>query len=409
MITLNINPKIILPIYRPDLSDYTHRYQVFMGGAGSGKSYYVAQKIIIKALSSKRRILIIRKYGTTIRDSVWNQFESILSDWNIYTSCKVNVSIFKIELPNCSEIIFKGMDDSEKIKSINNITDIFIEEASELSLEEVTQLDLRLRGNAEDLQMYFAYNPVSKANWTYIRYHSPEAIIPENTKIIKSTYKDNPYLSKEYIESLESLISNNRQYYNVYVLGEYCSMDKMVYSNWKVEDFDKNTIIGTNSTGLDFGYTDPTSLIFIKVDGNILYILDEYYESNVLNDKIYAAIIYKQLHKSRIIADAADPRSIAELKKLGILRIEPAKKGADSIAFGIQKISQYQIIVHPSCINTIIELENYSYKKDKQTGEYTSEPIGEYNHLMDALRYAMEPFSQPDRKLKTMSKTSFGF
>jgi phage terminase large subunit len=302
------------------------------------------------------------------------------------------------------------MDDSEKIKSINNITDIFIEEASELSLEEVTQLDLRLRGNAEDLQMYFAYNPVSKANWTYIRYHSPEAIIPENTKIIKSTYKDNPYLSKEYIESLESLISNNRQYYNVYVLGEYCSMDKMVYSNWKIEDFDKNTIIGTSCVGLDWGFThDPTALIASIVDeqNKIIYIHDEFYQKGMLNDKIANIIKYKGYSKSRIVADCAENKSIAELKRDGITRIEASYKGGDSVNHGIQRVQQYQIIVHPSCTFTIAELENYCYIKDKISGEYLNKAIDKYNHLMDALRYSIQILGKT-HKLKTMSKKILG-
>jgi phage terminase large subunit len=406
---IEIDPAIILPIYRDDLSDYSHRYQIFMGGAGSGKSFYVAQKLIIKALFFKRRILVVRKVGTTIRDSVWDQFTSTLSKWNLLPYCTVNVSIFKITLPHGSEIIFKSMDDSEKIKSINNITDIFIEEASELDAEEVTQLDLRLRGQADNLQMYLAYNPVSKANWTYIRYHSPEAIIQDNTKIITSTYKDNPYLSKEYIDSLEALINTNRNYYNVYVLGQYCSLDKLIYTNYTIKDFDYRQINGTNIVGLDWGFTnDATTLIQSIAIEDTIYIYSEHYQTGMLNNDIAKLLKYKGLAKSLIIADSAEPKSIEEVKREGIPLIKPALKGPDSVRAGIQKLQQYKLVVHPSCTNTIIELENYSYKKDKNTNEYTNEPIDKYNHCLDALRYSIQILGT-DRKLKTMSKTAWGF
>ena len=132
-INLNISKKIFNDAYFPYLLDYSHRYEVYYGGAGSGKSVFVCQKLIVKACNSKRKILVIRKYGTTLKDSVFQLIVDILKKWQLYKYCKVNLSTYTITLPNESVFLFKGLDDSEKIKSITDITDIFCEECTELS------------------------------------------------------------------------------------------------------------------------------------------------------------------------------------------------------------------------------------------------------------------------------------
>ena len=407
-IQLNIKRKSFLPVYLPYVRDYKNRYEVYYGGAGSGKSVFIAQKLLIKACSSKRKILVIRKYGTSVRDSVYQLIIDMLKKWGLYNYCKINQSIFMITLPNGSVFLFKGLDDSEKIKSITDITDIWCEEATELSEEEFTQLDLRLRARIENLQIFVSFNPVSKANWVYNRWFSDKKVC-DNTLIIHTTYKDNHFLPKEYIDSLENTIKTNPTYYKIYVLGEFCSLEKLVYNNWKVEEFNHVDIKGQLLVGLDFGFVNDTAALIASIldeEHKRIYIFKEWGDTNKTNPELARIIKSLGFSKSVIIADSAEPKSIVEIKREGIPKIKESVKGKDSVIHGIQKLQQYELIVHPDCTETITEFENYSWKKDKKTGEYTNEPVDSFNHFLDALRYSIQ--SADKGKLKTMNKSKLG-
>lgn len=160
------------------LTDYSHRQEVYYGGAGSGKSYGAAQKVLLKAMNRRRKVLVVRKVGVTLRDSIFQLFLDLLVEAGILQSCVVNRTDMRITLPNGSMLLFKGLDDREKIKSITGITDIVIEEATELTEDDFTQLDLRLRPPDPDPQIYLMFNPVSKANWVYAHFFldPPEGI-----------------------------------------------------------------------------------------------------------------------------------------------------------------------------------------------------------------------------------------
>lgn len=308
--------------------------------------------------------------------------------------CSVNKTDLTITLPNGSEIIFLGADDPERIKSFLNPAILWYEEISECKDEnEFDQLVLRIRSPYYKNQIFLSLNPTSKSSFVYKRWFASGAQISDDTYILKTTYKDNKFLPKDYIDNLEHLISTNDAFYRIYTLGEWTSLDKLVYNNWKVEDFSRDEISGTHAVGLDWGFVnDPSAIVDSVIDEekNIIYICREKCFTDKTNDQI--AVILKEmgLAKSLIIGDSAEPKSIAELKKSGILHIRPSVKGPDSIIHGIQKIMQYQIIVHPSCVHTIEELENYAWKKDKKTGEYINEPEDAWNHCLDALRYSMQ-------------------
>ncbi len=196
------------------------------GGAGSGKSHFVMQKVILKCLQYKRKLLVVRKVGNTLKDSVWAMCLKLLYQMPAVIK-SINKSDFTIELINGSVILFKGFDDPEKIKSIEGITDIVVEEASELTEDDFDQLDLRLRAKSGMLQIHLMFNPVSKANWVYKRFF--ENGTPEDTVIIHTTYKDNPHLPKEYINSLLRLERTNPAYFKIYVLGDFATLDKLVF------------------------------------------------------------------------------------------------------------------------------------------------------------------------------------
>ena len=383
--------KWILPVYWPYVRDYSTRFNVYYGGAGSGKSHFVSQKIILKILQYKRKLLVVRKVGNTLKDSVWAMFLKLLYQMPAVIKT-INKSEYTIELINGSVILFKGFDDPEKIKSIEGITDIVVEEASELTEDDFDQLNLRLRADCGMLQIHLMFNPVSKANWVYKRFF--ENGTPEDTVIIHTTYKDNPYLPQEYIDSLLRLERTNPAYFKIYVLGAFATLDKLVFPVKTVrivsEEETKDLLFWI---GMDFGYTnDPTAITWGYVDQakKILYITGEYNKRGMTNDVIATTITDLGFAKERIIADAAEPKSIAELKKLGLNRVVGAVKGPDSVKNGIDRLQRYDIIIDERCTNTIEEFDNYTWTKDKKTGEYINQPVDSFNHHIDSIRYGTQ-------------------
>ena len=405
---IKIDKKCVCPAYRAYLFDYNHKFEVYYGGAGSGKSHFIAQKLVLKALQSKRKILVVRKVGATLKDSVFqclcDFIVQIFKD-NI-SLCTINQTPPKIHLPNGSVFLFRGLDNPEKIKSIMGITDIWVEEATELTQNDFSQLILRMRAKTLNNQILISFNPVSKSNWVYRQwFEEPDKNTPD-TFILKTTYKDNPFLPDDYIRSLEDMRTSNPIYFKIYADGDFATLSKLVYTNWTKGIYDEEDLsTGKLIIGLDFGFVnDKTALVaslYFKAN-NTLYIFDEYGDTGLTNDRIARIIKEKGYAKSDIIADSAEPKSIAELKQQQIYRIRESKKGPDSILHGIQKLQQLKIIVNPKCTQTIEELENYSWKKDKD-GNYINEPLGCFNHCLDALRYSIQLIDFKS-KIKTLHK-----
>lgn len=392
------------------LTDYSHFTEVHYGGGSSGKSHGVVQKVVLKALQDwkyPRKILWLRKVGATIADSLFQDVKGCLVYFKIWDYCEWNKTDNRITLPNGAVFLFKGMDNSEKIKSIKGISDVVMEEASEFHLNDYTQLTLRLRERKHlNKQIFLMFNPVSKLNWVYKYFFTGEP--HKNTLIQQSSYKDNKFLDEMTRQNLEDLASRNPAYYKIYALGEFATLDKLVFPKHTEKLISPDEVKHLPSYfGLDFGYiNDPSALIHVKIDtrNKKLYIVDEYVKTGMLNDEI--ANVIKQLGyaKERITADSAEKKSIAEIKRKGIERIKPAMKGADSIMSGIQFISQFDIIVDERCTKTIEELNNYTWKKDKNTDEYYNEPVDTYNHSIDALRYAVEELMLKDKQGKKDAK-----
>lgn len=395
------------------LTLYDTKTIVFYGGAGSGKSKFAVQRAVYKALKFPNRLcLVVRKVSSTLRDSIFAEFKSVLSQYKIIHLCDIKESYLTITLPNGSQFLFKGMDDPEKIKSISGLDDIIIEEATELSLQDYSQLCLRLRSLTCYNQMVLMYNPTSKNNWVYKTFHEGE--LPPSCLVVHTTYLDNKFLPQSYIDSLEDMKRTNPDYYTIYALGKFASLGKTVYTNYTIEEFNYMQIIkngGRAYFGLDWGYTnDPTAFIACVVQEaeKKIYIFDEHYEKSMVNEEIADMIYLKGFAKEVITGDSSEPKSIEELRRRGIRRIKGARKGNDSIVHGIQFIQQYQLVIHPSCKNFIIEIENYAWRKNDSTGEYYNKPIDDYNHLMDAFRYAIEELI-PRGKITSISKKLLGF
>ena len=392
-----ISKKLFNDAYLPSLEDYSHRFGVFYGGAGSGKSHFVVQKMVLKYLKyPNRKCLVIRKVSNTLRDSIFALFKSVLGDWKLYGQCEIRETLLTIDLPNGSQFIFKGLDENEKIKSIANIDDIIVEECTELTLDDFTQLNLRLRSKNVFNQLVCMFNPVSKSNWVYNMWFN-EAIPynHDNTVILHTTFKDNKFLPADYIAALLEMEITNFTYYKIYALGEFATLDKLIFTKWKEQCFDYREILKGNSNveavfAVDFGYTnDPTAFVCVlidKIDKN-LWIFDEFQEKGLTNDEIAKRITDMGFRKEKIIGDSAEPKSIEELKRNGLERVCGATKGKDSILNGIQYIQQFNVIIHSKCNYIIDEFRNYTWKKDKNN-IYINTPIDKFNHGIDALRYA---------------------
>ena len=410
-ITININKKGILPVYRPYLEDFGFRYNVYYGGRGSGKTIFCFDKLLIKGLKEKRNILLMRKTTVSCKYSVWKELKDAVSRMGLtayfifYESdysaiCKLNGTTFKC----------LGLDQAERIKGYSQVSDVLLEEATEFTPEDVDLIDGTVRSIQYKLplQLYFTFNPISKQNWVFKRFGFDTGIVPPNTFILKTTYLDNPYLSKDYIERMENMKKTNPARWKIEALGDFATLDRLIYNNWKVEEFDYNNIKGQLLVGLDFGFSVDKSAITASIldePNKRIYVFKEWGETNKTNADLVQVITALGFSKSVIIADSAEPKSIAEIKSGGIQKIRPAKKGPDSIRSGIQKLLEYEIILHPDCEGLRIELENYAWKKDKQTGEYINEPLQNgFDHYLDALRYSLQCAST---KLKSIDKNLF--
>ncbi|MEG3234993.1 PBSX family phage terminase large subunit [Streptococcus suis] len=377
------------------LYDYSTFTEVHYGGASSGKSHGVIQKVVFKACQDwkhPRKILFLRKVGATVYDSIFEDVKQCLESWDLLDKCKVNKSAYRIELPNGAQFIFKGLDNPEKIKSIKAVSDVVMEEASEFTLDDYTQLTLRLRDRKhKQKQIYLMFNPVSKVNWVFNAFFVKR---PKNTVIYQTTYKDNRFLDDVTRENIEELANRNEAYYKIYALGEFATLDKLVFPKYERKLLNKDNMRHLPSYfGLDYGFiNDPSAFLHVKIDDKArkLYIVEEYVRKNLTNDKISEAIKDLGYAKEEIRADSAEKKSNQELRNSGIPRIIDAKKGPGSVMQGIQYILQYDIVVDERCVKTIEELENYTWKKDKATNEYINEPVDSYNHCLDAVRYAIQ-------------------
>ena len=404
-INLNLKKELFIPTFFPLLLDYSHRWEFYCGSAGSGKSYSIAQKIIIRCCKEPIKVLVCRRYATTLRNSCFSLFKEILTKWKLTKYVKIKETDMSITFPNGSKIIMIGLDTEEKLLSLNNISTVWVEEAYEVERDKVEQLNLRMRGAANDQQIILSWNPISKLSWLYdFTVDNP----PENSIYHHSTYKNNPFLNAEYIAALDEMETRNPQKYRIYGLGEWgVDSTGLVFQNWRVEDFNHEEIDGQLLVGLDFGYIHDISAItaslLVESEGRI-YIFREYGATGKTNKELAAVIKAMGFSKSVIIADCAEQKSIDEIKAEGIAKIKACSKGKGSIIHGIQKLQNYQIIIHPSCVGVIEEFENYTFKKDKVSGLYTNEPIDFFNHHIDSIRYSLECAKT---KLKTFDKNLF--
>lgn len=408
-IQLRLASRLFVPKFYPLLFDYQHRHQVFMGSAGSGKSYFIAEKIIVRCCKEPIKVLVCRRYGSTLRNSCFSLFKEVLEKWKLTPYVRIRETDFNIKFPNGSEIIHLGLDDEQKLLSINNISTVWIEEAFEITREVAEQLDLRMRGSAANQQIIYSFNPISRSSWLYdFCVNNP----PESFVFHHSTYKDNPFLPAEYVKSLDEMETRNPNKYRVYGRGEWgVDSEGLVITNWLTQEFDPMELASSgleHRAGMDLGWIDPSAIVDSLYDreNGVIYVFNEFYKSGCQLQELSDAIGAMNLKRIKLFVDSAEPRAITYFKQQGI-NATACSKGPNSVRTGLMFLQDHKIIVHPKCKNLIDNLENFSYIKSKQTGEWTEDTTHEWSHAIDALRYAYSDI-YTQTKMKTLNKSALG-
>lgn len=394
------------------------RYRVVKGSRASKKSKTTALWIIYHMMKYKdSNTLVVRKVFRTLKDSCYSDLKWAIHRLNVdhLWNCKES----PLELtyaPTGQKILFRGLDDPLKVTSITvdagALCWMWIEEAYEvMSEDDFDMLDESIRGECPPhlwKQITLTFNPWNERHWLKRRFF--DAPDPD-VLALTTTYMCNEWLDQKDLALFEKMKANNPRRYAVAGLGGWGVVDGLVYENWREQPFEliskneymtldeaskqsKNWVFREDVVtrcGLDFGYTnDPTAspIMFLDIKNGRLYIWDELYETGLSNRKIYERLCSMGYGKELYTADSAEPKSIDELRYLG-MRVKGAKKGRDSISNGTQWIQNLQIIVHPRCVNFLTEISNYSWDKDK-FGKKLNTPIDSFNHLMDAMRYGLE-------------------
>lgn len=377
------------------------RYRVVKGSRASKKSKTTALWFIWNMMKyPEANTLVIRKTFRTLKDSCYKELKWAVKRLKVEHLWDFTLSPLEATYkPTGQKIYFRGLDDPLKVTSIavdvGCLCWMWIEEAYEIMKEDdFNILDESIRGETPPglfKQITITFNPWNERHWLKKRFFdNPD----EDTLAITTNYLCNEWLDAADLKVFETMKKNNPRRYAVAGLGGWGIVDGLVYENWREEAFSLSDIKNCESAfGLDFGYTnDPSAFFcgFIDVQNKKLYVWDEIYQKGMSNRRIYDAITEAGYNKERITGDSAEPKSIDELKGYG-LRIKGAEKGKDSITNGIQWIQDLEIIIHPRCVNFLTEISNYTWDKDK-FGTKLNVPIDDFNHLMDAMRYALEKF-----------------
>lgn len=399
-------------IYLPDIVgkgykeywNFKGRYRVCKGSRASKKSKTTALWYIYNLMKyPNSNLLVVRKTYSTLKNSCYTELKWAIHRLGVDAFFSWTLSPLEITyLPTGQKIYFRGLDDPLKITSITvdvgSLCWAWIEEAYEITSEaDFDMLNESIRGEVEDglfKQITLTFNPWNDRHWLKRKFFdNPD----EDTLAITTNYTCNEWLDEADLQVFETMKEKNPRRFQVAGLGNWGIVDGLVYENWKEQEFnveDVRTATTTSVFGLDFGYTNDPSALFcgiLDVKAKKLWVFDEMYEKALSNKDIYNNIMQMGFVKEQIIADCAEPKSIDELKYYGLRRIQGAKKGKDSINNGIQWIQELEIIVHPRCVNFLTEISNYQWDSDK-FGNKVNKPIDCFNHLMDAMRYALEKY-----------------
>ena len=385
------------------------RYRVVKGGKASKKSSTTALWYIYHLMKyPDANLLVVRAVHRTHADSTYAQLRWAIRRLGVEHLWRAGKEPLELcYLPTGQRILFRGMDNVEKLASTTvergYLCWVWIEEAYEIATEaDFDKLDLSVpRGELPKplfKQTTLTFNPWDENHWLKRRFFDRK---DPHVYAITTDYRCNEFLDSTDRALYERMREQNPRRYAVAGLGEWGHSEGLVFENWSVEEFSLGELRREGIRhvfGLDYGYTnDPTAFIAAAVEEETkrIYLYDEHYQRRMLNEDIAAMIVAKGYQKERIRADSAEPKSNDDLRRLGIGRLQAAGKGRDSVLSGIARLQEYRLVVHPRCVHTAAELRSYVWQADGRDGVYRNLPCDKDNHLMDALRYAMEDVPRP--------------
>lgn len=403
-------PEIVGKGYKSYWS-FRGRYDVCKGSRASKKSKTTALRIIYNMMKyDQSNTLVVRKTYRTLKDSCFTDLKWATKRLEVENLWEFKYSPLEATyLRTGQKILFRGLDDPLKVTSITveygYLCWAWLEESYEITSEkDFDTLDESIRGELPPhlwKQWMITFNPWNEHHWLKKRFFDAEN--DPDILAITTNYKCNEWLDDADLRLFENMKKNNPRRYQVAGLGNWGIVDGLVYENWKEEEFTLDQVIDCDSVnGIDFGYTnDPAAVFigFIDTEHKKLYVWDEVYKKGLSNKRLYEEIESLHYQKKSYTADCAEPKSIDELRGYG-LRVEKSQKGKDSIMHGIQYIQDFEIIIHPRCVNFITEIGNYTWDEDR-LGNKINRPIDDFNHLMDAMRYAVEKYAFGRVKVRT--------
>lgn len=389
--------------------NFKGRYRVCKGSRASKKSTTTSMNMIYRIMKyPNSNGLVVRKTYRTLKDSCFSQLKWAIHRLGVEQYWRATVAPLELTyLPTGQKILFRGLDDPLKVASVTVDTGVlcflWIEEGYEILREsDFNMLDESIRGEVPEglfKQITITMNPWNDRHWIKKRFFDSED--DPDIFTLTTNYMCNEWLDASDLALFDRMRENNPKRYRVAGLGEWGVVEGLVFENVVEWPFDIEAVRNDENCvmlfGLDFGYTnDPTALFVGAIDKTkgVIYVMDEIYKKRLTNKQIYKEIVRKGYASEYIVADSAEPKSIAELKHYGLYNIKRSRKGKDSVLNGIQFIQDFKIVVHPQCVNFMTEVLNYQWDEDKQ-GVKLNRPIDDFNHLIDAMRYSLEPHMRP--------------
>jgi phage terminase large subunit len=347
------------------------RFVINQGGSRSSKTYSICQLLIVLCLKKPGTMVsIVRKSFPSLRASVMRDFFEVMRELNLYKTTEHHKTENIYNFDNGSSVEFFAVDDEQKLRGRKRDI-LWANEANELNFEEYTQLNMRTTG-----KLIFDFNPSDNFHWLYDLISRPES------KLIHSTYKDNPFLEEALVKEIENLINVDESYYRIYALGEKGTGKTTIYTHWKYyEDLPETK---TKIYGLDFGFNHPMSLLEVNFIDNKAYVRELVYESGLTVDDLILRMSSLEVSKKHeIICDGARPEMIEEIKRAGYM----AKSAVKEVKKGIDSVKSTELYIHKESLNVVKETASYKWKTNGDV--ILDEPVKMYDDAMDAMRYAI--------------------
>ena len=381
-------PLVVNDVFYPLMWD-EHRFFALKGGAGSGKSVFCAQKCVVRAMVEEgHHIGIFRKVAKTLKVSVVEELRKAIKMLGVEKLWEHNKTDQLLTFrPNGSRIRCLGIDDPEKLKSIDSLTSAWLEEVTEFTRSDVQQVNLRMRGLFHGYkQMLVSFNPISALHW--IKGHFFDADDPERIATMTSTYKDNRFIDPEYGRELEKLVDEDEYAYRVYTLGEWGILSGLIYKPFDFSPWPQPLSADETIFGIDFGFSNPACLYRISLKDTEAYVTELFYTRGLTTSDMADRMDHLTIRPyERIYADGAEPDRIVELRRRGF-NVVPADKSAGSVRAGISTCMATHIHTKDENVNFNKEAVSYKWREDA-AGDPLDEPAKFMDHAMDAMRYAL--------------------